>query len=93
MTVYRIYTENGADGQHMRNVRRLASARMTGFTVTTGTGYWNGMPEPCIILEHIGGDDMHENVRALAYDIRDENNQDTVLVTAHKLESFELCGG
>jgi hypothetical protein len=79
--LYRILTEN----VNYEQTIDLISARFYGFTVLTGMGYWQGKPEHSLIVEIVpphgmGDGDARREIEKLAYAIKKQNGQQSVLV-------------
>lgn len=79
---YRIYTESTEeyDGRTVA----IVAGHFESFTVTHGSGYWEGKAEDTIIIEIITGRDHAAAVAEIAKGIRFANNQEAVLVTSTK---------
>jgi len=75
--LYRIYTENV---RYTETVTLIKSYFPNGFTLITGTGYYEGGSEHSLIIDIITDSEQH--VYDLAWDIMKDNKQETVLVYA-----------
>lgn len=73
--VYRLYTEEYG------NLRDLTLRYFDGFTFFPTIGYYQGIREVGMVIEIIGTSDDLQKVVHLAGDIREVNNQTSVLVT------------
>lgn len=85
MILYRIYTED----VNRDRIERICLEELTGFTITTGTGYWNGHREKCAVIDVLGRepDSDRDAVLRAAGKIKKANKQESVIVvetvTAH----------
>ncbi len=82
---YRIFTED----VNRDKILELAGKRFKGFTVTTGTGYFEGQPEAALILEIVTSDTP--GVALLAEEIRKANSQQSVLVSRIESITLNVC--
>jgi hypothetical protein len=82
---YRIFTED----VNRSKVLELAGKRFKGFTVTIGTGYFEGQPEDALILEIVTSDTP--GVALLAEEIRKANKQESVLVSRIESSTLNVC--
>ena len=73
--VYRLYTED------LGNLTELTSRYFSGFTLLFGNGVYQGVAESGVVIEVIGSTSDLQSVVHLAGDIRQVNNQSSVLVT------------
>ena len=78
--VFRIYTE---DKDNLINIERIIYRQFKygGFTVSYTDGGWKGERESSLIIEIIGEIDDKHKVLTIAGDIKNLNEQETVLVT------------
>ena len=76
-TLYHLYTE------YRPNLPEIVSRHFDGFTLLQGAGYWLGNSEASAILEILvpTSDTWNGLILALARDIKDTNNQQSVYVT------------
>jgi hypothetical protein len=75
VVVYRLYTEN------FPNLGKLTARYFMGFTLIPTEGYYNGWKENGTVIEVIGSALDLQSIVHLAGDIRQVNNQHSVLVT------------
>ena len=74
--IYRIVTE---DKNRAWIVKRVLET-VSGFNITQGQGYWQGVHEPCLIIEiDTLADDNRMGIHKLALDIKYQNKQESVL--------------
>ena len=73
--LYRIFTED----KNTEALHDLISKRFDGFTSYTALGYWKGIAEASRVIEIIDLLNIQANVRALCYEIKQLNNQESVL--------------
>ncbi len=80
--LYRLFTEARPD--YMERIIAIVGSKFDGFTLLPGLGYYQGKPEPCVIVEIAVPDTDRSNhglvVQALAEEICRVNNQECVLV-------------
>ncbi len=84
MILYRIYTED----VNREKIEQICLEELlfgSGFTITTGTGYWRGFREKCVVLDVIGRDQDRDAVLKAASRIKTANKQESVIVTDTKL--------
>ena len=76
--LHRIYTED----INQENIKKIVNEYYPGYTLLVGTGYWQGKPEDCLIIEIVTDDiDIHKyNIKAIAAEIKQINKQDSVLI-------------
>jgi hypothetical protein len=88
MTSYRIYTE---DVDHA-GIYQIMDRYFDSYTVIHANGVWEGQHEKTVILEIVEDetDAVVVGVKLAATQIRDLNNQQSVLVTVNKLDDWEL---
>lgn len=72
--LYRICTEN----TNYDEILKIIYGYFDGFTVLTGTGYWKGGKEHCLIIE-ITTDNVNA-IEKVAYAIKKANKQESVLI-------------
>ena len=72
--LYRILTES----INHPEIVSIVSARFPGFTMIVGHGYWKGCYEQCLIIEIVTDDIVA--VEAIAFNIKQANNQESVLI-------------
>ena len=84
MILYRIYTED----VNRERIKQKAFEDLNSFTFLTGTGYWRGAREDCLIIEILGGESNREDVLRLASWIKTHNKQDSVIVTEQVVKTF-----
>lgn len=72
--LYRLYTEDKP------NLTELAGNHFKGFTVTPAVGYWKGNQESSKVIEIVGNQSMKPEVKKLAREIKQVNNQESVLL-------------
>ena len=74
--LYRIHTED----KNREDVERIVGARFSGFTILTGTGYWQSTSEPTLVIEIVAPEDRGPEVYDAAEEILRHNEQQAVLV-------------
>ena len=72
--LYRLYTEN------IPNTDKIVSRYYEGYTLITAEGYWQGIAESSLIVEIISSEDESAKIATLANEIKQVNNQVTILV-------------
>lgn len=90
MYIYRIYTEDSE--QYRKNVQEILDKIFDSYTLLPGIGAWKGKVEKSLVVEIIKTSE-HETlwwdaVERAAYQIKDKNNQEAVLVTVHQESTF-----
>ena len=78
--VYRIYTEN----KNKAEVAEIVSRYFEGFTMYEGEGYWEGKPEPALIIEVLSDNEAtsfinKSRINAIAKRVKLLNDQQAVL--------------
>lgn len=79
--VWRIYTEN----KNKDRVVDLVKKYFSGFTVFEATGVWQSMGEKSLVLEIIHHDPLWKDFESLCQEIKELNNQKSVLLTCQVL--------
>lgn len=84
MKIYRIYTE------HLNKNKIIAICNQAlstgGYTIYETTGYWKGQEEISLVIEHISCLPFApERMKDIAQQIKDVNNQQTVLLTCQDM--------
>ncbi len=74
--LYRIFTEN----INSEETHTLVSKYFDGFSISYGSGYWEGNAESSIVIETIGDYTDKSKVLKLAGEIKKLNGQQVVLV-------------
>lgn len=77
MILYRIYTED----VNRDRIEQICLKELTGFTITTGTGHWNGHREKCVVIDILGQEQDRDAVQRVASSIKTANKQESVIVT------------
>lgn len=85
MTRYTIYTEN----KNREELENLLAQYLSSFTILAGKGVYRGQAEPCLVITYIGADGVKGLFESIARDIKQVNEQDSVLVTIEPLTFFE----
>ena len=85
MILYRIYTED----KNRDEIEQRVSQNTVGYTVLTGTGYWKGDREACLIIEVLGGE-TRDNVLQIAAWIKEHNEQDSVAVIEQEVKTYVI---
>lgn len=62
----------------------FVSKKLEAFTVLTGQGYWQGAPEPSLILEYIDDKDKSNLLKGIALVAKEMFNQEAVLLTVQQ---------
>lgn len=72
-----------------RFVRDAVSPRFDGFTLTAGKGYWRGSAEEVAVLSVITDNPTADQLkmREIAQAYKDRFRQESVLITARKIEA------
>lgn len=86
MVKYTIYTEN----KNRERVEDLLGSYLSAFTILAGKGVYRGQAEPCLVVTYIGGEDAAEIIDAVALKIKEENDQQEILVTRESIVAIDL---
>ncbi len=86
MQRFRIYTENCQDQRYDQQLAAISSL-FDGFTLTYGTGYWQGKAEKSLTIEIIAHRSFTGDVYALAKTIKEIGKQDSILVTSEVIKA------
>ena len=78
---YRIYTED----TNITQIRAIVSKGFPGYTLLRGTGLWNHVAEPCLVIEIITTGNKLEGIRQICKDINTLNKQECCLLTVHNV--------
>ena len=78
---YRIYTED----LNMTQIRAIVDRAFTGYTLHRGTGVWNHVAEPSLVIEIITPDDKLPDVKQVCKEINTLNSQECCLLTVHNV--------
>lgn len=82
---YRLYTEN----KNIDRLHELIGSSFDSYTVFAGQGVWHGGKELSIVFELIlEGSSVLSLLKQTANIIKEENQQQAVLVTREPVESF-----
>lgn len=82
---YRLYTEN----KNIDRLHELIASSFDSYTVFAGQGVWHGDKELSIVFELIlEGNSVLSLLKQTANIIKEENQQQAVLVTREPVESF-----
>lgn len=81
---YRLYTEE------KDNLDLLTGRYFAGYTKLYGIGAYQGIKEPCIVIEIIGTPADLQKIVNLAGDIRVVNEQESVLVTWSEVSRLDV---
>jgi uncharacterized membrane-anchored protein YitT (DUF2179 family) len=73
---FRIYTES----KNQDRIEEILSRHFDGFTIFKAEGFWRLQKEKTLIIEILGESDIVEKINSAATEIKEENNQDAVLV-------------
>lgn len=84
MIIYRLYTEA------RENLAGLVTRYFPGFTIYYGVGYYESIRENCAVIELLGTERDRQNVLFLAGDIRQVNEQSSVIVTWGTVGRFDV---
>lgn len=82
MYCYTIYTEN----KNRAELESLLAQYFSGFTITVGKGYWQGIAEPRLIITYCGTEEAYYLVGKVAEEIKRINQQESVIITVHGVE-------
>ena len=72
--MYRILTED----KNRETIHEILKAHVKGYTITEGTGSWQGVEEKCLAIDLIGYTLF--TAKAIAHEIKSRNEQESVLV-------------
>lgn len=86
--VYRLYTEDNTDAIWAEIIQRY----FKGYTLFRGTGVYQGVREQGVAIEIIGSAADLQSIVHLAGDIRQVNNQSSVLVTWNNVSLLNVTG-
>lgn len=81
---FRIYTED----TNKDKIERILSNHFDGFTIYKAEGFWRLQKEKTLIIEILGSSDIADRVNSAAKEIKEENNQEAVLVQKIKNNSW-----
>ncbi len=73
--LYRIFTED----IKQENIEEIVKRFYPGFTIMKGEGFWRAQKEGSLIIEIVTKDE-DAKITKMASDIRDKNDQESVLV-------------
>ena len=73
-TMYRILTED----KNREMIHEILKAHVTGYTITEGTGSWQGVEEKCLAIDLV--DVRLHTAKSIATEIKIWNKQESVLV-------------
>lgn len=85
--LYRIYTE---DKNRETVIVPTILKHFTGCTLTSATGYWKLQAEPSVIIEIICQPEDWPKIRVICENIRQINEQESVLIEEVKSPIFEI---
>ena len=72
--MYRILTED----KNRETIHEILKAHVKGYTITEGTGSWQGVEEKCLAIDLVG--DTFLTAESIATEIKSRNEQESVLV-------------
>lgn len=78
---HRLYTED----VNRKSILQILNKHVKAYTVFTATGIWEGTEENSLCIELIGI--SFQDVATIATAIKEANNQDAVLYTAHEIKT------
>ncbi len=73
---FRIYTED----KQKDKIERILSNQCDGFTIYKAEGFWRLQYENTLMIEILGDSDTGDRVHSAAQELKEENNQEAVLV-------------
>lgn len=82
MKLYRLYTEN----KNLEGIKKILNRAFESYTLLEGVGVWKGVEEKSLIIE-ISSRISQNYFDLVAEDIKELNEQNAVLVTAHEIDS------
>jgi len=91
MILFKIYTED----VNRERIERICLDYLlfgTGFTITTGTGYWLGHREKCVVIEVVGREADKDQVLRAASKIKTANKQEVVMVVEAVADNVHYIG-
>lgn len=84
---YRIYTED----KHYSRTLETVESYFSGFTVYREcNGLWHGIQEESLVIEIITTEDKFLLVKQCAEQVKNVNEQVSVLLTVHNIETYNL---
>lgn len=83
MTQFHIYTED----VNRKAIVRILDAHLTGYTIVSALGRWEGKNEPALEIRVIGGNRERVPIFDAAREIKRVNRQQSVLVTRETIAS------
>ncbi len=94
--LYQIYTED----KNRYSIEHFVGKKFNGFSIINADGVYKGTKEKALIIEIIGECNIsdsvdnlrfeHENVRRVAQQIKEHNEQEVVLVTISTIKVEEV---